>query len=68
MYLNFWTEGKNNSSKFELDQEIGKVIRLGSFSEVGKRPNESENEIAGSVEEIMTRKGKLANDTEFKDI
>ncbi|MPC38236.1 hypothetical protein E2C01_031742 [Portunus trituberculatus] len=47
----------------ELDQEVKEVIRLGRFSEGGKRPMKVSMRLQVAVEEIMTRKGKLADDT-----
>ncbi|MPC27870.1 hypothetical protein E2C01_021058 [Portunus trituberculatus] len=52
----------------ELDQEVEEVIRLESFSEGEKRPMKVRMRSQVVMEEIMTRKGKLADDTEFKDI
>ncbi|MPC42522.1 hypothetical protein E2C01_036144 [Portunus trituberculatus] len=54
----------------ELDQEVKEMFRLGMgrFSEGGKRPMKVRMRSQVAVEEIMIRKGKLANDTEFQDI
>ncbi|MPD02192.1 hypothetical protein E2C01_097756 [Portunus trituberculatus] len=53
----------------ELDQEEEEeVIRLGRFSEGDRRPMKVRMRSQVSVEEIMARKGKLADDTEHKDI
>ena len=52
----------------ELDQEVEEVIRLGSCSEVGRRPMKVKMRSQVAVEEIMARKGKLAGDTKHKDI
>ncbi|MPC95413.1 hypothetical protein E2C01_090623 [Portunus trituberculatus] len=52
----------------ELDQEVEEVIRLGKFSEWGNRHMKVRMRSQVAVEEIMTRKGKLAGDTERKDI
>ncbi|MPC60420.1 hypothetical protein E2C01_054464 [Portunus trituberculatus] len=58
----------NKSSTQELDQEVEEVIRLGRFSEGGKRPMKARMRLQVEVEDIMIRKGKLADDTESKDI
>ncbi|MPC93801.1 hypothetical protein E2C01_088943 [Portunus trituberculatus] len=52
----------------ELDQEVEEVIRLGRFSEWGKRPMKVRMRPQAAVEEIMARRGKLSDDTEHKDI
>ncbi|MPC59180.1 hypothetical protein E2C01_053196 [Portunus trituberculatus] len=52
----------------ELDQEVEEVIRLGRYSEWGRRPMKVRMRSQVAVEEIMGRKGKLADDTEHKDI
>ncbi|MPC26137.1 hypothetical protein E2C01_019269 [Portunus trituberculatus] len=52
----------------ELDQEVEKVIKLERFSEGGKKPMKVRMRSQVAVEEIMTRKGKLADDTECKVI
>ncbi|MPC08236.1 hypothetical protein E2C01_000814 [Portunus trituberculatus] len=52
----------------ELDQEMEEVIRLGRYSEGGKRPMKVRMIFQMAVEEIMARKGKLADDIEHKDI
>ncbi|MPC60858.1 hypothetical protein E2C01_054917 [Portunus trituberculatus] len=51
----------------ELDQEMEEVIRLGRYSE-GGRPMKVRLRSQVAVEEIMARKGKLADNTEHKDI
>ncbi|MPC49230.1 hypothetical protein E2C01_043026 [Portunus trituberculatus] len=51
----------------ELDQEAKEVIRLGRLKEGGKRPMKVRMRLQ-VVLEIMTRKKKLADDTEFNDI
>ncbi|MPC58110.1 hypothetical protein E2C01_052105 [Portunus trituberculatus] len=52
----------------ELDQEVEEVIRLGRYSEGSRKPVKVRMRSQVVVEEIMGRKGKLANDTEHKDI
>ncbi|MPC70421.1 hypothetical protein E2C01_064670 [Portunus trituberculatus] len=52
----------------ELDQKVEEVIRLGRFSGTGKKPIKVRMRSQVAVEEIMTRKGKLADDTEHEDI
>ncbi|MPC70408.1 hypothetical protein E2C01_064657 [Portunus trituberculatus] len=52
----------------EFDQEVEEVIRLGRYSEAGMRPMKVRMRSQVAVEEIMARKGKLANDVEHKDI
>ncbi|MPC17894.1 hypothetical protein E2C01_010763 [Portunus trituberculatus] len=52
----------------ELDQEVEEVIKLERYSEGGRRPVKVIKKSQVAVEEIMTRKGKLADDTEHKDI
>ncbi|MPC17837.1 hypothetical protein E2C01_010704 [Portunus trituberculatus] len=52
----------------ELDQEVEELIKLEKFIEQGRRPMKVRMRSQVAVEEIMTRKGKLADDTEFKDI
>ncbi|MPC36244.1 hypothetical protein E2C01_029695 [Portunus trituberculatus] len=52
----------------EFDQEVEEVIRLGRCSEGGGRPLKVKMRSQGAVEEIMTRKGKLANDVDHKEI
>ncbi|MPC76808.1 hypothetical protein E2C01_071240 [Portunus trituberculatus] len=52
----------------ELDQEVEEVIRLGIYSERGKRPMKVRMRFQVAVEKIMARKGKLADDIEHKDI
>ncbi|MPC51007.1 hypothetical protein E2C01_044844 [Portunus trituberculatus] len=47
----------------ELDQEVEEVIRLGRFSERSNKPMKVRMRSQVVVEEIMIRKGKLANDT-----
>ncbi|MPC88899.1 hypothetical protein E2C01_083823 [Portunus trituberculatus] len=51
-----------------MDQEVEEVIRLGRYSEEGRRPMKVRMRSQVAVEEIMARKGKLAGDTEHKDI
>ncbi|MPC68957.1 hypothetical protein E2C01_063170 [Portunus trituberculatus] len=55
-------------STLEGNKEVEEVIRLESFSEGGKRPMKVKMRSQMAVEEITTRKGKLADDTESKDI
>ncbi|MPC57240.1 hypothetical protein E2C01_051218 [Portunus trituberculatus] len=52
----------------ELDQAVEEVIRLGRYSEGGRRPIKVRMRSQVAVEEITTRKGKLADDTEQKDM
>ncbi|MPC77261.1 hypothetical protein E2C01_071712 [Portunus trituberculatus] len=52
----------------ELDQEVEQVTRLGRYSEGGRRPMKVKMRSQVAVEESMARKGKLADDTEHKDI
>ncbi|MPC49847.1 hypothetical protein E2C01_043662 [Portunus trituberculatus] len=52
----------------EFDQEVEEMIRLGRYSERGRRPMKVKMRSQVAVEEIMARKGKLANDVEHKDI
>ncbi|MPC67751.1 hypothetical protein E2C01_061934 [Portunus trituberculatus] len=52
----------------ELDQEVEEVIRLGRYSEGGRRPMKVRMISQVAAEEIMARKGKLADDTEYKDM
>ncbi|MPC90869.1 hypothetical protein E2C01_085873 [Portunus trituberculatus] len=52
----------------ELDQEVEEVIRLGRYSEGGRRPMKVRMRSKVAVEEIMARKGKLADDIEHKEI
>ncbi|MPC69613.1 hypothetical protein E2C01_063843 [Portunus trituberculatus] len=52
----------------ELEQEVEDMIRLGRYSEGGRRPIKVRMRSQVVVEEIMTRKAKLADDTEHKDI
>ncbi|MPC56974.1 hypothetical protein E2C01_050942 [Portunus trituberculatus] len=52
----------------ELDQEVEQVIRLGSYSEGSRRPMKVRMRSQVAVEEIIAKKGKLADDTEHKDI
>ncbi|MPC81295.1 hypothetical protein E2C01_075902 [Portunus trituberculatus] len=52
----------------EFDQEVKEVIRLGRYSEGGKRPMKVKMISQVAVDEIMARKGKLANDVDFKEI
>ena len=52
----------------ELDQEMEEVIRLGGYSEGGRRPMKVRMRSQVAVDEIIARKGKLADDTEHKDI
>ncbi|MPC91107.1 hypothetical protein E2C01_086123 [Portunus trituberculatus] len=54
-------------SKQEFDQEMKEVIRLGRYSEGGRRPMKVRMRSQVAVEEIMARKGKLT-DVEHKDI
>ncbi|MPC40292.1 hypothetical protein E2C01_033848 [Portunus trituberculatus] len=52
----------------EFDQEVEEVIRLGRYSEEGSRPMKVRMRSQVAAEKIMARKGKLADDTEYKDI
>ncbi|MPC38854.1 hypothetical protein E2C01_032370 [Portunus trituberculatus] len=52
----------------ELEQEVEEMIRLEISSEGSRKPMKVRIKSQVAVEEIMTRKGKLANDTEHKDI
>ncbi|MPC86860.1 hypothetical protein E2C01_081697 [Portunus trituberculatus] len=57
---------QDNTQK--LDQEVKEMIRLGIYSEGVRRPMKVRMRSQVGVEEIMARKGKLADDTEHKDI
>ncbi|MPC74698.1 hypothetical protein E2C01_069072 [Portunus trituberculatus] len=52
----------------EFDQEVEEVIRMGRYSEGGRRPMKVRMRSQVSLEEIMVRKGKMADDVEHKDI
>ncbi|MPC83970.1 hypothetical protein E2C01_078694 [Portunus trituberculatus] len=52
----------------EFDQEVEEVIRLGRYSEGVKRPMKVKMRSQVAVEEIMARKGKLADDVDHKEI
>ncbi|MPC60347.1 hypothetical protein E2C01_054389 [Portunus trituberculatus] len=52
----------------ELDQVVEEVIRLGRYSEGSRRPMKVRMRSQVTVEEIMARKGELADDTEHNDI
>ncbi|MPC60878.1 hypothetical protein E2C01_054937 [Portunus trituberculatus] len=52
----------------KLDQEVEEVIRLGRYSERGRRSMKVRMRSQVVVEKIMARKRKLADDTEHKDI
>ncbi|MPC42099.1 hypothetical protein E2C01_035713 [Portunus trituberculatus] len=52
----------------ELEQEVEEVIRLGRYNEGGRRPMKVRMRSQVAMEEIMTRKGKLADDVEHKDV
>ncbi|MPC85589.1 hypothetical protein E2C01_080370 [Portunus trituberculatus] len=52
----------------EFDLEVEKVIRLGRYSEGGKRPMKVKMRSQVAAEEIMARKGKLADDVDHKEI
>ncbi|MPC78655.1 hypothetical protein E2C01_073149 [Portunus trituberculatus] len=53
----------------EMEQEVvEEVIWLERFSEGGRRPMKVRMRSQMAVEEIMIRRGKLADDTEHKDI
>ncbi|MPC60009.1 hypothetical protein E2C01_054044 [Portunus trituberculatus] len=52
----------------EFDQEVEEVVRLGRYTERGKRPMKVKMRSQVAVEEIMTRKGKLANDVNHKEM
>ncbi|MPC69425.1 hypothetical protein E2C01_063650 [Portunus trituberculatus] len=51
----------------EFDQEVEEVIRLGRYSE-GGRPMKVKMRSQVAVEEIMVRKGKLADDVDLKEM
>ncbi|MPC71961.1 hypothetical protein E2C01_066253 [Portunus trituberculatus] len=51
----------------EFDKEM-EVIRLGRYSEGGRRPMKVKMRSQVAVEEIMARKGKLADDVDYKEI
>ncbi|MPD06470.1 hypothetical protein E2C01_102284 [Portunus trituberculatus] len=55
-------------STHEFDQEVEEVIRLGRYNEWSKRPMKVKMRSQVAVEEIMARKGKLADDVDQKDI
>ncbi|MPD02506.1 hypothetical protein E2C01_098094 [Portunus trituberculatus] len=55
-------------SAIEFDQEVEEVVRLARYTERGKRPMKVKMRSQGDVEEIMARKGKLANDVDHKEI
>ncbi|MPC21839.1 hypothetical protein E2C01_014840 [Portunus trituberculatus] len=52
----------------EFNQEVKEVIRLGRYSGEGRRPMKVRMRSQVAVEEIMARKGKLANDVDHKEI
>ncbi|MPC12742.1 hypothetical protein E2C01_005446 [Portunus trituberculatus] len=52
----------------EFDQEVEEVIRLGRYTEGGKRPMKVKMRSQVAIQEIMARKGKLANDVDHKKI
>ncbi|MPC67732.1 hypothetical protein E2C01_061915 [Portunus trituberculatus] len=52
----------------ELDLEVEEVIRLGRYSKGGRRPMKVKMRSQVAVEEIMARKGKLADDVDHKEI
>ncbi|MPC35338.1 hypothetical protein E2C01_028760 [Portunus trituberculatus] len=52
----------------DLDQEVEEVIRLERYSEGVRRPMKVRMRSQVAVEKIMARKGKLADDTEHKNI
>ncbi|MPC44014.1 hypothetical protein E2C01_037673 [Portunus trituberculatus] len=52
----------------ELDQEVKEVIRLQRYNEGGRTPMKVIMKSQVAVKEIMARKGKLADDTEHKNI
>ncbi|MPC27878.1 hypothetical protein E2C01_021067 [Portunus trituberculatus] len=52
----------------ELDQEVEEVIRLGRYSEGGRKLMKVRMRSQVAVEEIMAKKGKLADVTEQRDI
>ncbi|MPC69700.1 hypothetical protein E2C01_063931 [Portunus trituberculatus] len=56
------------NSTQELDHKMEEVIRLGRYSEGGRRPMKVRMRSQVAIEEIMARKGKLADDVEHKDI
>ncbi|MPC67007.1 hypothetical protein E2C01_061167 [Portunus trituberculatus] len=56
------------NSTQEFDQEVEEVIRLGRYNEGNRRPMKVRIRSQEAVEEIMNRKGKLADDVEHKDI
>ena len=51
-----------------LEQEVEEVHRIGRYSEGGMRPLKVRMRSQVAVEEIMARTGKLAENTEYKDI
>lgn len=51
-----------------FDQEVEEVIRLGRFQEGRARPLKVRLRSQMSVEEIMARSGKLADNPEYKDV
>ncbi|MPC10357.1 hypothetical protein E2C01_002991 [Portunus trituberculatus] len=59
---------QDQDSTQELNQEVEEVIRSGRYSEGAKRSMKVRMKSQVGVEEIMARKGKLADDTEHKDI
>ncbi|MPC23219.1 hypothetical protein E2C01_016259 [Portunus trituberculatus] len=52
----------------ELEQEVEEVIRLRRYSDGRRRPMKVRMRSPVAAKEIMARKGKLADDTEHKDI
>ncbi|MPC97540.1 hypothetical protein E2C01_092859 [Portunus trituberculatus] len=52
----------------KFDQVVEKVGRLGRYTEGGKRPMKVKMRYQVVVEEIMARKGKLADDVDHKEI
>ncbi|MPC75079.1 hypothetical protein E2C01_069463 [Portunus trituberculatus] len=52
----------------EFEQEVEEVVRMGRYTEGGKRPMKVKMRSQVAVEEIMTRKGKLADDVDHKEI
>ncbi|MPC95367.1 hypothetical protein E2C01_090574 [Portunus trituberculatus] len=52
----------------EFDQEVEEMVRLERYNEGGKRPMKVKMRSQVAVEEIMARKGKLANDVVHKEI
>ncbi|MPC28884.1 hypothetical protein E2C01_022097 [Portunus trituberculatus] len=52
----------------EFDQEVEEIIRLGRYSEGGRKPMKVKMKSQVAVEEIMARKGKLTDDVDHQEI